>query len=319
MSPDRPDGARRLRSLLLDVVLPAVVVGWLAVAVWDRRELFDGLTDVPATEVLLVAVLTAVGHLFNATEFGLLYRLVGVPIGFAENWMLFSAGQVGNYLPGQIGTVHRFRYLKVVHGLDYATATSAYSMNFAITVFATGVVGAAGVVGLAEGTARDAWWLTAGFVGLAALAVVPMVFRLPVGGGDGRLGRAWRRFAEGWDSAREAPSAALLVLVLELARYVLLAWRLQLAFSWLGVEEPFLLFLVVGPVGALATFVAVTPAGLGVREAAIAAVTATLGVGFDAGLLGSTADRAVSLAVVLLIGLPGAWVTVRRVRRVATG
>ena len=105
------------------------------------------------------------------------------------------------------------------------------------------------------------------------------------------------------------------MLGLEVVRYLLLAWRLQIAFSWLDATEPYWFFLVVGPIGALATFVAFTPAGVGIRELAIGAAAFALDRNFQEGLLGSTADRAISLLVVLVVGIPGVIVSGRRLRQ----
>ena len=60
----------------------------------------------------------------NSTEFWLLYRAQGLRIGLWENWLVFTAGQLANLLPGQVGTLYRFRYLKVVHRFSYGRSGS---------------------------------------------------------------------------------------------------------------------------------------------------------------------------------------------------
>ncbi len=305
---------RNPRWWVLNVVAPTVFAGALVLYVYSRRDELRALDGIPVTEFALVALLTAVGHFLNAEEFGLLYRLMDARVGVNENWMLYSAGQVGNHLPGQIGTLYRFRYLKAVHGLPYAGATAAYSINFVITVFATGLIGVVGCLGL--GATEGTWSvvLLAALGGLMAVALVTAVVPISDRERTGRLGDAWSRFGAGWRRARRHPRTSATVLGLEILRYALLAWRLQIAFGWLDVDEPYWFFLVIGPIGALATFVAFTPAGIGIRELAIATATVALDRTFDEGLLGSTADRAISLLVVLAIGIPGTIVSARRLR-----
>ncbi|MCD9623385.1 lysylphosphatidylglycerol synthase domain-containing protein [Rhabdothermincola salaria] len=308
---------RGRRWWLYNVVVPTVAVGLLGGYVYSRRSQFEALGDIPPTQILLVAVLSALGFLLNAMEFGLLYRVMGARIGYGENWLLYSAGQAGNYLPGQIGTLYRFKYLRDVHEMPYSISTAAYSANFVITIFATGVTGLFALVclGLTDGT-----WsllLTVGLVFLIAVAGAAAVVPVSPKPRETRLGSAWVRLGQGWERARRARAAAAVVFVLEAARYGLAAWRLDIAFGWLGVDDSYFFFLAIAPIAALATFVAITPAGLGIRELAIAAAVVALGRPFSDGILGSSAERAISLAVVLIAGIPSFIVTSRALHRSA--
>lgn len=307
----------RARTVLVRYILPSAFVALLVVYVLRRRSSFESLSDIGIGPIVLVAALTAVGHFLNAEEFGLLYRLMGAPIGVGENWQLYAAGQLGNLVPGQLGTVFRFRYVKSVHGLSYTDATAAYGANLAITVFATGLAGTFGCIALGIGEGTWSILLLAVLGGLMAVAVVAAVLPVSDRERESKLGRLWTRFGRGWHRARSNSRITALVLGLELARHLLLAWRLQITFSWVGTDEPIFFFLIIGPIGALATFVGFTPAAIGIREFAIAAATVALGRTFEEGLLGSAADRAIGLVVVLLTGVPGAIISTRRLRRAA--
>lgn len=310
---------RPLRWWVTTVVVPFGVAVIVIVYLWSRRAAFESLDDVAASEVALVALLTVAAHFINAVEFGRLYRAVGAHLGALENWMLFTAGQLGNHLPAQLGTVYRFRYLKQRHGLALGSATAGYGANLLITILASGVTGVIGTVWL--GIAEDRWSLAllAGLVGLIVVGVSASFVTLPSFAGSNRITRAWRSFAEGWEEVRADRGAAVTVLGLELLRSAITAWRLQIAFGWLGFEEPLAFFLVVGPTAALVTFVGFTPAGLGLRELAIGATAVALGRPFDDGLIGSSTDRAVSLVVVSLFGLAGFLYTSTALRRHRAG
>ena len=310
--------ARRSASWwALNVAVPGATTTVLAWYVYSRRGQFGSLSEISLAELFFVGMLTAIGFFLNALEFGLLYRLMAAPIGIGENWMLYAAGQAGNYIPGQIGTLYRVRYLKDVHGLAYSTATAAYSVNFVITVFATGVAGLVGCIGL--GLLEGVWsvLLVSGLASLVAIACLAAVLPISAKQRSGRIGTAWMRLGNGWQRARAQPLVAVVVLALELVRYGFAAWRLDIVFGWLGTDESFFFFLVIAPIAALATFVAITPAGLGIRELVIASAAVALGRQFDVGLLGSSADRAINMIVVLLTGLPGIVYTTRVMHRVA--
>lgn len=312
-------GSRGLRWWATNVAAPAAITVALVAYVVSRRDDLASLADVPLERILLVAALAVVAHFLNAAEFGVLYRAVGAPLGVVENWMLFTAGQLGNHLPGQLGTLYRFQYLRTVHDLPYSRATAGYGANLVITVLATGLVGLVGSIalGLTEGTWSPL--LLGGLAALVVIAVVAAAVPLPRWRERGRAGRAWAGVRDGWDRIRADRRAAGIVLALELIKYPLTAWRLQLTFGWLGFEEPYWFFLVIAPVSALATFVGFTPAALGFREAAITGTAVLLGRTFDAGLLGATIDRAVLLAVTVVLGAVGFAYTGWRLRRATSG
>lgn len=276
---------------------------------------FAELVHIPVEAMALVGVLTAAAFFANSVEFALLYRLMGAQIGIAEHWLLYSVGQAGNYAPGELGTVHRIRYLKKVHSVTHADSAVVYGANLLISVFATGLVGLLGCIGFAF---RTATWSPPLVTVLAALLLISGLlgrWRGPVPSQSGAIGSAMTRMLVGWKQVRSNQRVVLVVLGLEVSRNVLAAWRYLIVFSWFGVVEPFFFFLIIAPIASLATFVAITPAGLGIREAWIAAVVIALGHSFDIGLLGSSADRAISLAVVLILAVPGTLYTARVMSR----
>ncbi len=317
--------ARRRRGprwLFGNVVLPAVFTAALVAVVVNRWDDLSPIFEDPDGSLLLIAVLVVVGHSLNSAEFWLLYRAQGMAIGLLENWMVFTAGQLGNLLPGQVGTLYRFRYLKVVHDFSYTRSGSSFGANLVITFASSAVAGLLGLAGvvLAGGTAR--WWLVAAFaalgVGSSMLVFVPMPH---VRWLRGTPGRVWHGFRSGWEDIRRRPSVAVGVLVLDLAKYVLVAWRFQISFSLLGVEEPVWYFLVIAPAAGLAGALSFTPGGLGFREAFVTAAAVGMGSELDVGLLAATVDRGVMLATSVLLGGAGYAYTFRRMRvaRAAAG
>jgi len=306
-------GRRSLRWWLFNGIAPT---GLLVLSVWyvyPRRSQFQSLTELPLTELLLAGVLAVIASYINSLEFALLYRAMGARVG--EHWMLYAAGQVLNYVPGQLGTWYRLRYLKKVHRLSYPYTIIAYSFNFVITLFATGVVGLAGCIAL--GIKEDTWsiLLMSSLIALLAIASLSAVLPIKETTRLSRIGSAWMRVSKGWQRARANRSVAIGVLLLELVRYALLAWRLDVAFGWLGVDESIFFFLIVAPIAALTTFIAITPAGLGIREVAIGTVVLALGRSFDSGLFGSSVDRAVHILIILILGVPGVIYTTRVMSR----
>jgi glycosyltransferase 2 family protein len=312
-----PATRRDIRWLLANLVLPLAFLAALVFVVWNRREDLRPIFENPDGSLALIAALIVVGHSLNSAEFWLLYRAQGMHIGLFENWMVFTAGQLGNLLPGQVGTLYRFRYLKVVHSFSYTRSGSSFGANLVITFASSAIAGLVGLAGVAAtgGTAR--FWLVAAFVALGVGSCLFVLVPMPhVKWLRGRPARIWQGFRSGWEDLRTKPAVSAGVLGLDLAKYLFVAWRFQVAFSLLGVQEPLWYFLVIAPAAGLAGALSFTPGGIGIREAFVTAAAMGMGATFDTGLLAATVDRGVMLATSVVLGSIGYGYTLRRMRRV---
>lgn len=307
-----------LRWVARNVLAPAVFLVALAVVVWGRRDDLTPIFQDPGPTLVAIGVLVVLGHFINSTEFWVLYRAHGLPIGLWENWLLFTAGQLGNLIPGQVGTLYRFRYLKTVHGMAYARSGSSFGANLVITFASSSLAGLVGLAGTVASGGTVTWWIVAGFTTLGVAALAMVLRPLPkVSWLRGRPARLWQVFHEGWEDLRRRPAVAWQVLGLDLAKYVLVAIRFQLAFSLLGVDQPIWYFLVIAPAAGLAGAISFTPGGLGVRELFVTVAAVGVGSTIDDGLLAATVDRGVMLLASLVLGSVGYAVTRRRMQRVS--
>ncbi len=310
---------RPRRRVLVRCLQIAAAVGLLVFA-WSRRDELEAAFQASADQVVALFALVVVGHAMNAFEFGLMYRATGVGIGHVENWAVFSAGQLGNYLPMQAGTIYRFRYLKVVHGLRYAANASNLAMNLVITLASTAVCGLVGVIGVAASGEQDLSWIMLAifsallFVAVGAASLPMPKFLQPRPGRPGRMSAAWNEFHRGWEELRRRPRVGFVVLVVDTLKLALLAVRFEIAFELLGVDAPIWLYLVIGPVAALMGVIAFTPGALGLRELAVAGAAAAMGYSVPTGLLAATIDRGVMLCVTLVLGGIGYAMTLPRLR-----
>jgi len=300
-------------------VLPYAFVATMILYLFSRREDIRKLGDANPGDVALIALLVVLGFVANATEYWVMYRASGIDIGFGENQALFNAGQLGNYLPMQAGTLYRFRYLKVVHRLRYANTASYLIMNLALTLGSTALCGLIGLlVIVADNEASPSWILLAGFVGLLVLSLASALVPLPSTQRTGRVWVAWAEFHRGWETVRRRPRVAVEVLLIDTLKLVLLAWRFAIAFRILGVHAPIGVYLVIAPVSALVAVLAPTPGSLGIREGSVAVVFALLGYSVPTGLLAATIDRVVMLVASCVLGAVGYVTTGRRMRAVRT-
>jgi uncharacterized membrane protein YbhN (UPF0104 family) len=300
-------------------VLPYAFVAAMILYLVSRRHDIAKLSDANPGDIALIALLVVAGFVANATEYWVMYRASGIDMGFGENQALFNAGQLGNYLPMQAGTLYRFRYLKVVHRLRYANTASYLIMNLALTLGSTALCGLIGLLLIvANDQADPSWILVVFFVGLLAVSLVSALVPLPTTERTGRVWVAWAEFHRGWETVRRRPLVAFEVLLIDTVKLVLLAWRFAIAFRILGVHAPIGVYLVVAPVTALVAVLAPTPGSLGIREGSVAVVVALLGYSVPTGLLAATIDRVVMLMASCVLGSIGYVMTGRRMRAART-
>lgn len=302
----------RVRHRLVNAVIGGLTFAAILGYLWYRRQDLAQLVDIPASQVVVVAVLFGTGHWLNSLEFWILYRRLGAPLGATESWLLFTAGQLLNHLPGRVGTIYRLEYLRTLHATTYARSASVYGMNLVITALTSSTLGL--LASLLVGASLD--WrplsLLAIFTFLLLGAILALLIPLPIAEGEGFVARTWEAFRSGWREIGSAPISACQVAGLETARYIIAAWRMQVTFSWIGMDGPWAFFLVLASVTGVVSFLALTPAALGLRELAIGAAATLLGSDFDQGLLGATIDRAVLLLVTGILGGVGILFTIRR-------
>jgi uncharacterized membrane protein YbhN (UPF0104 family) len=302
--------------IIKGIVLPIVFVVLLALFVWQQRDRLDPLWNAPIYDIAVISALILVSHFLNSTEFWLLYRRQGSKSGIIENWWMFLAGLLANYMPAQAGTLYRLRYMRLVHGVSYPKSVSVYGANFVATLAGASATALIGVLGYIFVAHQDVPWVMLFLViGLIVASVVMAIAPLPrFGGRSGRFARAWRSFHDGFETVRKEPGTALAVVALEMVKYCITAWRFLIAFHLIGVNESFWVYMVLAPATGVANFISFTPGAFGFREGFLTGAAALMGVGISAGLLGATLDRAVIIFTSVVAGAIGFAYTYPRLR-----
>ena len=306
------------RRVIATLVVPVLFVGVLVVLIARDHDRLNPLWHTDLQHLSALALLVLAGQFVNSMEFWLLYRARGIKVGLFENGNLFFASQLGNYAPGQIGSLYRLRYMRDVHGVSYAESVAVYGANFVATLGGASMTALVGVLGVVL-IGHHGLPLGLLLVILATIAAVVILATVPLprfAARNGYVARAWRAIHAGFEQVRRERSVGLVVVLLEVVKYALTAWRMLIAFELLDVHEPYWVFLVLAAAAGVAGFVSFTPGALGIRELFITGSAAALGVGIDNGLFGATIDRAVMLAASIVVG-GGAFVWAQRRLHVA--
>lgn len=293
-----------------------VGTGW---ALWQRRTTFAELLDASWIDLLAMAGLVFLAWVASSAQTWVLFRLEHAKIGFLENLAVTVAATLANYLPMRVGTVLRVQYMKQVHGLRYARFGSIFGIRTVLLVSASGLLGAVATLGLWLVEGRPAWALLVVFVGMGIGALVALFVPLPMLAENGRrLPRVWNDFADGFAAARARPRVSATVLGFTLLQQLLLGMRLYIGFQAFQTDASPWFMLLLAPLVMLVSFVAFTPGGLGLREAAIGYVAYATGQNFDLGLFAGSLDRAVMMAMTVVLGVPSFLYVWKRLRTAGT-
>lgn len=219
------------------------------------------------------------GQVFSGLLWGRVVRdLGGTSLSFREAVRVFFVANLGRYVPGKVWQVTGLAVLARRRGVPATLSGIAAVVAHGTSLLAATLVGAlifgrAGPEG--EGSLL---WIPAALFALTCVALLPPVFRRLVGLAS-RL-----RLAVEWDAVRPRTVARWLGLFLIHwtiygAAFVLLARSFGLPGGALEVASAFVAAYVIGYVAIFA------PAGLGVREASLAALLAPMmGEGAATGL-----------------------------------
>jgi hypothetical protein len=317
VSPPAP--GPRGRSRWLSPALLAVAVGFGVVAVGRNWSAVRADLALLGWADLLGSGLAAVGAVLLT---GLSWRVVltglGAPMPLRPAMTLYSAGQLGKYVPGSVWVLAIQAELGRRRGVSRAVMALSYVVSILVAVATGGLIGLLSLLAAGDGSPR---LLAPGLAAVGVLVALAVLRPRLV-----NAGLAWLSARTGRDlPAVDLPARTLAsALALTSAAWVLFGLHVWLLARPLGAEPG----LLAPTTGAFAlAFVAglllvPVPAGAGVREGVL--------VGLLAGPLGATAALTVSVvsrlvlvvADVLLagvLGVPAALAAARRSTRAERG
>lgn len=293
----------------------AVIFAFIYIIV-QKRETIISILDISISGILLLVIGVILTLFVNSTQTFLLLRAEGKIIGYWENFMLLTASMMANYLPMKVGTIIRMRYLKAVYGLRYARFGSLMGIRVVILVYATGVLGIVGTVGL---------WISEYFLSIELIVIfgslliisilATFVSKLKFKNHKNFFLRTWTDFSQGFELIKNNAFLTLQIIILTLLYFCILGFRIYLTFDMIHIQLSPWVLLVIAPVTALMTFLSITPGSMGIKEAVIGALAMATGYNFESGLFAGTFDRAIFLAVLFFLGTSGiiyVWIRLRR-------
>lgn len=312
MTVERARARKWLKAALL-FLLQAAAVAYVSVKLFDQRAEIGRVLDFGWGTLVGLVALFAVGHLQRTVEVTYTLRRLGVNEPFGDGFLLTGAGFLLNHLPLNAGLLMRAAILKRDYALPYASYASIAIVNGLMNL-AVAALSSLLVVLFAPpipGGGYAVVALLAAIVTGSALAVWLPASWVPAGGGF-VLGRL-RTLTASVALIRGNGSGLVWLATLALTKVMVVAVRLSLCFAALKADVPAGALLLLASTSVVLQLVNVTPGNLGLRELLLSVIALQLGTTQTLGMAAATLDRVVSLAYVLLVGLPSLSAMKRRV------
>ena len=291
----------RRRPLIQWAALLVVVI--VAAGLFGRNlDDIRKLLDIRTFHIVTLSALILSTQFMNGFRLKILTGSLGLSLT-ARQWLGIAVVQsFFNYLPMKGGMVANALYLKRRH-------------DFPFTRFAS-MVGASGLITLLTGAMiglilSTILWLNGNpkvgplalvFLALAApLAVIVSAsdkIRLPRRLSGGRV----EQVIAGWKIIRSKPLVILVLIGADCLTSLIFALRYYVAFQAFSSPVSIIDCLILAPMSILSTLVGLTPAGLGIREAAVGLAAGLLGAGLGLGIYAASLDRALVMVWVFILG-----------------
>lgn len=313
-----PDAGRRtLTRRVISIVLP---IGVLALLAFVGRKYFGELHRLVDASPPLVAIMVAAfvaARIIYALVVKLALERLRHHVGLWELYLLTHIMSYANLFLPRVGLGAPALYLKFKHNISYAVFGSLFLPALVLHVAAAGLIGLVCQAILWRTTPEIVdYRITALFecvllAGLgAALIRVPIPARF-----QGRIAQFARRLMDAWKTLGTTWDLIGKILGLRVAFLLVNAARLYAGFRAIDVDVSFTGVVIASLLADLSMLVAITPAGLGLREAVVAFSAHVLGVEPSAALSVAILDRLVMTLCVIVLAQVGTWRLIRPLNR----
>jgi uncharacterized membrane protein YbhN (UPF0104 family) len=271
---------RRTLQILLQYGGSALVL-YLLFRLLPGRQVWRALGLLPARLWLLVLVGYLAAHCIGAAKYRLVLNLGGAGIDALPAARCYFAGLFGSlFLPSLIGgdilrVAMALRVARSKAGVLLGSLVDRFS-DFAALALLAGI-GAALVPGSLDPKSRKIFELAAGIAVIGVAIVASVIAVLPVRRFSYRMRRRSVRLRRAMRSTMKQPGAMLKALSMSVTvQLIFIVLNVVLAEAC-GLHLPFRVWLFAWPLAKLSAAIPITQAGIGVREAVLAALLVPFG------------------------------------------
>ena len=285
-------------------IISLVIIGGLIYFLYENWDSFKSIANVTWQHIVALVACILLTWIVNSVQLLYLFRMQNIKISFWENLIIQTATILANYLPMRIGTIIRFQYFKKVHGIEYSRFGGIVVLRTLILIFATGLFGMVGLLGLYIDTKQLNFLFLFSFILMLFLPMLAYFIPKP-GLSDNpekKLHKLRKNLTLGFILIHSKHKLVVVIMLLLIIQFILLALRLYISFDVLQIELSIWLFLLLAPVSTLLAFITITPGNLGLREWIIGGVSVAAGYDFNNAIFAGSIDRVALISCTFLFG-----------------
>jgi glycosyltransferase 2 family protein len=284
LQPETRSSKRNWPTKTLQVILQyggSALVLYLLFRLLPGRQVWQALGLLPARLWVLVLIGYLAAHCIGAAKYRLVLNLGGAGINVHQAARCYFAGLFGSlFLPSLIGG----DILRVAMALRVARSRAGVLLgslvdrlsDFAALALLAGI-GAALVPGTLDPRSRKIFELAGGIAIVGIAVVASTIAMLPVRRFSYGMRRRFVRLRSAFQSTMKQPGAMLRALSMSVTvQLIFIALNVVLADAC-GLHLRFRIWLFAWPLAKLSAAIPITQAGIGVREAALAALLVPFG------------------------------------------
>ena len=290
---------------ILPYVITAVLIAWAGVWAVHKWDDIAASVKISPLHILFLVPFIIISVLIVGVINQLLIVHLGVRLKFSQWASLAFASALMNYiLPMRAGMALRAGYLKKCHNFPLSKFAGITAFTYIVTLLSNSAFGAAILVWLWSTQGSGSWPLLGVFVFIMAMAIGALVFS-PHARISEHRSKIWDFLTKihlGWNTLRTSPSIIIKSSTLFIVNTLIFSIRIYIVYKAIGYPISFIGSMLVGTFTAVAMFTGITPASLGIREAAVLFASSVIGVPTEISLLAGAIDRAVSMLIVAILG-----------------
>jgi len=308
-----PATTRNVLRRSVALLLTAIFFAYL----WSiRHDLLRALSNLRGAQLAAIGGLLSLQWGIRAWRDRILYAAAGYRPGTTAILWSNNVQLSLNYLPLKAGTLSSAGFLFSAFGVRLQDFAVVLGQQYLLNALVSSVLAAAALWLLPGGIGAGTILGTLAFVGIGATALGFLAWdgfaRLLPASMAERLNQSGVRSLT---ILKHNAPAALATMALTIAMCLASGMRMIVVFGVVGVDLGFADSLVISASVMLSALLAVTPAGLGITESLVGATSSLLSFPGPVGVIAATIDRAVILALSVLISLALAPLALRPAKR----
>ncbi|OPL12672.1 MAG: hypothetical protein AVO38_14800 [delta proteobacterium ML8_D] len=285
------------KNILAIVILTFLF--WILITHWDNLK---ALLKLNQKQLALLYLLCFLVTIDTARVVQCLIEALKIRTRFWDMVRLHNAAVLLNYVPMKFGTVFRANYLKRRYGLAYVHFVTFFVfVTFLMSAIAA-IIGLAVLLAVFGISGYENKILAISYAIIIIGSLLFLFLPLPVPKGQGRLSTILRNFLSSRSQISKQRKIIFTASGLLSVNFLLTTARLSIIYHSMDKDIHLGGYLILGTLGFVVLFVALTPGSLGIRELVLGFGAVVVGAPLEVGILAAMIDRAVVFSYAFIVG-----------------